>query len=87
MTHPLVNEVRAHATKNAEKNPLWAEVAKWDDAQLSARLGKTSKIGTASVSAKWYASNPTVDPLAPKAKPEPKPEAPEAETKAAAAKG
>ena len=78
MTHPLANDVRAHATKNAEKNPLWGEVAKWTDDQLTARLGKTSKIGTALTSAKWYCANPTVDPLAPKA------EAPKAEPKVAA---
>tara|TARA_R110002124_G_scaffold55222_1_gene156395 strand:+ start:279 stop:539 length:261 start_codon:yes stop_codon:yes gene_type:complete len=86
MTHPLAAEVRAHATKNSEKNPLWAEVAKWTDAQLTARLGKTTKLGTALTSAKWYCANPTVDPLAPKAKPEPKADA-KPEQKKAAAKG
>lgn len=73
MTYTLA-DIRTHAAKNAEKNPEWAPVVNWSDDELKARLGKTSKIGTAITSVRWYLRNPTVDPLAPNAEPKAKPE-------------
>ena len=71
-------EIRDYAARNAAHRPEWGKVAGWNDEELAARLGKTTRTSTALASLRWYFANedaPVAEtaeaPAAPEAEPVP----------------